>query len=337
MVSSRLRRRSSVSSGARPSRSRDDDQALSVPFGRDCRAAVKRSARAVERGAQLGCVRHDQPGGRGRRRRTHVGREVAERVVLLVADCRHDRHGARRDGSHDAFVRERQQVFEAAAAARQHEHVDASPAQLADRLDDRSRRPRPLDVGLGDDDVRRREALNDVSEHVTLRRSIVSGDEADQPRKARQRPLPRRVEQPLGCECALQPLERHEVCAEPEALDRQRSQSQLAALLVQLRAAEDVHALAVGEREVECVEAGPLHLHRETRTVVGVLEREEHRGPALLPAQLRHLALDPDGRQAAQPRRDAFRERTDGVDLAPVDLGRLDLHGGDRSVRCERR
>ena len=52
-------------------------------------------------------------------------------------------------------------------------------------------------------------------------------------------------EEPLGRELALQPLERREMRAEAEALDRQHLQPQLAALLVQLGAAEDVHALAV--------------------------------------------------------------------------------------------
>ena len=47
--------------------------------------------------------------------------------------CRDDRHRALGDGAHDALVGERQQVLEAAAAAREDQHVDpaAGLAQLA--------------------------------------------------------------------------------------------------------------------------------------------------------------------------------------------------------------
>src|SRR5262249_31342599 len=64
----------------------------------------------------------------------------------------------------------------------------------------------------------------------------------------------------------------------------------------------------------------------ETGAGVGVLEREEHRCPAVLAAQLRDLALDPDGRQARQPGRDPRVECTDGEDLPPFHQRRLDLH-----------
>ena len=114
--------------------------------------------------------------------------------------------------------------------------------------------------------------------------------------------------------------------AEPVALDRQRAQVEVAALLVQLGPPVDVHALAVGELEPQRVELAAPHLDGEAGAVLGVLEREEHRRPALLPAQLGHLALDPDRRQPLEPRADALVEGADREDLAAVDLGRLDLH-----------
>ena len=91
------------------------------------------------------------------------------------------------------------------------------------------------------------------------------------------------------------------MCAEAEALDCQCAQPQLASLFVELRAAEHVDALTVNETEIERVEPCPLHLHGEARAVVGILEREEDRRPALLAAELRHLTLHPDGRQPAEP------------------------------------
>jgi len=127
--------------------------------------------------------------------------------------------------AHDALIGEREQIFEAAAAAREHDHVGAAPAEVADRGADRSGRTRPLHVRLRDQDVRGRKTLDDVGEDVALRRRVVAGDEPDQARVARQRPLAGLVEEALGGELALQPLQRREVRADAVALDRQRLQS----------------------------------------------------------------------------------------------------------------
>src|SRR5262249_44360241 len=104
-----------------------------------------------------------------------------------------------------------------------------------------------------------------------------------------------------------------------------------AALGVELGPSEDVNALTVAELEAERVELAARHLHREDGAVLGILQREEHGRPALLPAQLGHLALDPDGGQALEPRGDAVVERAHGVDLAAFAPGCLDLHAADAS------
>ena len=114
--------------------------------------------------------------------------------------------------------------------------------------------------------------------------------------------------------------------AEPEALERERPHAEVALRLEELRAAEDVHALALGEVEAQRVEARAGDRDAEAGAVVRVLEREEDGLPAWVAPELRHLALDPDRRQAAQPVRDAAVERRDGVDLAVAVLDRLDLH-----------
>ena len=72
--------------------------------------------------------------------------------------------------------------------------------------------------------------------------------------------------------------------AEAEALDRQHLQPQLAALLVQLGSSEDVHALAVGEVQLQRVELAARHLRGEAGAILRVLEREEDRRPPVLPA-----------------------------------------------------
>ena len=79
--------------------------------------------------------------------------------------------------------------------------------------------------------------------------------------KQRQRPLALGGEEPLGGELALQPLERRQVRAEAEALDRERAQPEVAARGEELRPPEDVDALAVGEVEPQRVELAARHRH----------------------------------------------------------------------------
>ena len=162
-----------------------------------------------------------------------------------MADGRDDRNGAGGDRAHEPLVAEREQVLEAAAAAGQHDHVHARARATSPSASPSGRRPRPLDVRLGDEHVRRREAGRERGEHVALRGRVVAGDEADPARKKRQRPLPVGGEKPLGGELALQPLERREVRAEAEALDRQCAQPEVGARGEEVRPSEDVDALAV--------------------------------------------------------------------------------------------
>ncbi len=162
--------------------------------------------------------------------------------------------------------------------------------------------------------------------NVALRRRVVAGDEADQSRDPRQRPLPLGREQAFLCELRLQPLELGKVGAKAVPLDRERAQMEVAALLVQLRAPEDVDALAVHELEPEGVELAAVHLHGQAGPALGILQREENERPALLAAQLGHLALDPQRREPPEPRGDPLVERADRKDLAAVNDRRVDLH-----------
>src|SRR3979490_865455 len=104
---------------------------------------------------------------------------------------------------------------------------------------------------------------------------------------------------------------------------------------IELGTAVDMHALAVLKVEPQPVELAARHLHRETRAVLRIFEREKHRSPALLPAQLRHLAFDPNRRQPLDVPRAALLERADRLDLAPLDFCRLDLPGR-RLAPCKR-
>ena len=168
-----------------------------------------------------------------------------------------------------------QQILEASAAPGENEHVDAPRAELVDRGDDRADRARALDERLRDEHLRRRETSRDRRQHVPLGRSVIPGHEPDPAREARQRPLPLGGEEALRGKRALEPLQRGEVLAEPEALDRHRAQMELASLLVEIRPAVDVDALAVDELEPQPVELAARHLDRQGRSVLRVLQREE--------------------------------------------------------------
>ena len=252
-----------------------------------------------------------------------------------MADGGDDRDGARRDRADKALVGERQQVLEAAAAAREDDDVDAACAEVRDRSCDRRRCTRSLYVRLGDEHVRRWEARRDRRQDVALCGSVVAGDKPDQRGYARQRPLATRSEEALRRELVLQSLQRREMRADAEAFDRQRPEMEVAALLVQLRPAVDVHTLAVDEIETQGVELPARDLRVETGVALRVLEREEDSRPPLLPPKLRHLALDPQRRQLLQVRRDALVERAHRIDPAPLDLRRLDLHEALIVIPCQ--
>ena len=109
------------------------------------------------------------------------------------------------------------------------------------------RRPAPgaLDARLGDDDVGRGEPRADAGDDIAPRRCVRAGDDADRPWEAGQGALALGREQPLGGEHPLEALDRGEMVAEPDSLDRARAEAELALGLVDLGLALDEHALAV--------------------------------------------------------------------------------------------
>ena len=184
--------------------------------------------------------------GRGRRGGPHVGGEVAERRVLLVADGADDGNGARRDRAHEPLVAERQQVVEAPAAACEHDDVDALRADLLQRRDHRERGARTLHERLRDDEVRGREARRHGGDHVALRRGVVAGDEPDLAAGGTEAGacVPRRT----GLRAASFFFSRSSAARwspSPKRSMRQRAQLELALRREELGSSVDVHALAV--------------------------------------------------------------------------------------------
>ena len=100
--------------------------------------------------------------------------------------------------------------------------------QLGERGDDRGRGALALNARLPHDDRRRGEPGADRRHEVATRRGVGAREDPDRARNARERALPLGREQPLRRERALQPLERDELVAEPDPLDRGRAQAELA-------------------------------------------------------------------------------------------------------------
>ena len=182
--------------------------------------------------------------------------------------------------------------------------------------------------GFRNEDARGREARVDGRDHVLSRGRVGPGDEPDPARKTGQRALVGGVEEPFVGELLFQPLDRGQMRTESEALERECAQPELAFRREELGTPEHVDALALREVELQRVERPPGDRGGQARAVGRILEREENAAPALRPAQLRHLALDPQRRQPLEPVGDAAVEAGDGVDLPVAVEQWFDLHPG---------
>ena len=167
------------------------------------------AARAADRCArELVLPRHDQFGGRRRRRRADVGDEIGDRDVGLVADRRDDRHRRGGDRARDDFLVERPEVLDRPAAASDDDDVDARhAADGAQPARDLAGRAFALHARRADHEVRVRVAPPQHLDDVADRGAVERGDDADLARQRRQRPLARGVEQPFGLQPLLQLIE----------------------------------------------------------------------------------------------------------------------------------
>ncbi len=274
--------------------SRVESRALALD-GKE-RRAVEASASLLEPLPKFVGVGDDEAGRDAGSRGANVGCEICERRVLFVAHSRHDRDPAAGHGSYEPLVAEREEILEAAAAPREHDHVDVVDlAEGGDRLDDRGRRLWALNIGLGDHDPRRREPRRDRGEDIAFGGRVVAGDQPDPAREPWKGA--RSLEEPFCRQLPLQALQRCEVVAKAELLDREGPEAKVASCFEELRPPVGVHPLTIGEVEPQRVELAPRHRDGEACPVARILEREEHAGPTLLPPELRDLSLDPDGRE----------------------------------------
>ena len=171
-------------------------------------------------------LRHGPFGGLGRRRRARVGGQVDQRPVRLVADGGDERDGAGRGRAHHHLLVEAPQVFQAAAAARDDQHVGPrdAPARLhrveaADGCGDLGGAGLALHPHRPDQHAGR-EALVEAVQHVADHGAGRRRDDADHARQMRQALLALLVEQAFGGELLLALLEQRHQRADAGRLQR---------------------------------------------------------------------------------------------------------------------
>ncbi len=203
------------------------------------------------------------------------------------------------------FFVERPQVFERAAAAAHDDHV--RPTGAAEELDpaaDLFHRALALHQRRVEADVQAGKAAGEDVHHVRDGRAARRGDDADAPRKARQRPLALGREQPLGGQLLLELLEGQLQRAQPLRLQQLHQQLVFAAGLVDVDAAARQHRqavlrlefpVAVGGAEGHAAHLGVLLLQGEVVMAAGrqLQAGDFARHPDFLERAIEHRA---DGR-----------------------------------------
>ena len=165
----------------------------------------------------------------------------------------------------------------------------------------RGGRVRPLDGAVVHREPHRRPAPAGGHQHVALGGAVAAGDDPDDGRRERQRPLADGVEQALRGQQPPDPLDAGQQLTEADGADLGGAQGERAAGDVVVGPGTDDHARALGEFEPgpvgDVAVAGDRHRHVRRRVAQG----QEHRGRSAAPGQLRDLALDPDLAEAADP------------------------------------
>ncbi len=294
-----------------------------------CQPALDGAARAVEQPGGVAAERlgvgHDQPRGMRGRRCAHVGDQVGERRVLLVADRGDDRRRARGDGAAERLVGERPR----------------DPRAIRRRAPARSRRPRRAGRA-----ARRRAPARAVQRPPCTAHSTISNRAEGNRRRAfsttsclaaasrpQTRPM-RRGKRGRGC--------LRSAANRPSAASAVLSRSSRASRSPRPRRAtawtrSDSSPVRVNSsgRPCTCTRSpscsggsmrsywvrGIAHLHG--RAALEILQRPEDERPAGLAAQLGDLALDPDVRETADPAGESLVEGRDGVDVT-VAMARRD-------------
>ena len=268
-----------------------------------------------------------QLGGHGRRGGAHVGGELRERHVRLVAHADDDGARSARDGAHHGLLVERPEVLQRAAAAGQDDDVRGAarrPGRSSGRCGagphDGLLGALALDLAGADHHARQRPAPREHAAHVVEHGARQPGDDADASAARRQRPLAGwRRTGPSAASCALSASKRSARSPKPAGWSCPRRAGRRPAARrrrggrgrrggARARLERDDQPVVA---EDHAAELGALVLEREVAVAGGA------------DADLADLALDPD---AAEPGRvaegvaDEARELADREDARAAGL-----------------
>ena len=228
-----------------------------------------------------------------------------------MADRGDDRRPARDHGAAQRLVAEREQVLDAPAAARQHDHVDVGmTVEFGQCVDDRRDGAGALDGDVADLEGDARPAAAGVFDDVPFGRAGPSGQQADPSGQERERLLAVRGEQALGGEHFLQRLDPGEQRTQTDWADLVRDEPERAAARPHLRLdpADDPRALL--QRHVETGEDDPRHCDLHGYVRGGVAQGQERDALTGTDVRLGDLAFDPDAAEPSDPVRDGARDCT---------------------------
>ncbi len=152
---------------------------------------------------------------------------VEQGHVLFVADGAHHRRSGRGHRADQCFVGEREQVLDAAAAARDDDHIDVGVGvEPLQGRDDLGNRIRSLHGHLLDGELRGRPAPVGDLLHVVACGRVTSADQPDHGGQERQRALAFRGEQAFRGQRTAQPFEPGEEFADADGADLQCRQGE---------------------------------------------------------------------------------------------------------------
>ena len=157
-------------------------------------------------------VGHDQFRGRAGSRRPKIGHEIGDREIDLVADGADDRKRRMKNCASDDLFVEFPQVLDAAAATRDHNEIEwfpglVRPPEFLDRDGDLSSGADSLDAHGIDEHMNIRRAAAEHIQNVADRGAARGSDDADPPRKFRQRTFPGGIEKTFPFQFPLERLE----------------------------------------------------------------------------------------------------------------------------------
>ena len=200
--------------------------------------------------AQRAAVGNDERcRGRGSRR-AHVGGEIANREVGLVADARHDGNAGLEDRARHALFIEGPEILDRSAAARDDQHVDlAARACRADCARQIRRRSFALNHRGVEDHADAGPPMPQRGQNVGERRGARRGDDPDAPGKGRQRALALRGKPAGRAKARLETLELFVERADASQAHGLDVELKLSAGLENRRCGTDLDGKTVLERE----------------------------------------------------------------------------------------